>query len=126
MYPVKAKKYRKPSEEVWNKLLSLRPMADEKDLLIEHAYDGIQELDNPIPAWFMYLFYATIIFAFCYILIYPVFKIGPNQYEEYNTEMAQADAAHKLYLATAANQVDKNTVKLVHDPATLAAGQVVF
>jgi cytochrome c oxidase cbb3-type subunit 3 len=126
MHPVKIKKEKKPKGEVWEKLLSLRPLSEEKDLLIEHAYDGIQELDNPIPAWFMYLFYATIIFAACYLLIYPVFKIGPNQYEEYTTEMVQADIAHKLYLSKAANQVDENTVKLVHDPATLAAGQLIF
>ena len=123
MNPVKIKK---PKGEVWNKLLSLRPLAEEKDILIEHSYDGIQELDNPIPAWFMYLFYTTIVIAICYILIYPVFNIGANQYQEYNAEMVQADIARKLYLSKAANQVDENTVKLVHDAATLAAGQTVF
>lgn len=126
LHPVKVKKEKKPKGEVWEKLLSLRPLAEEKHLLIEHSYDGIQELDNPIPAWFMYLFYGTIAFAVCYLLIYPAFNIGPNQYQEYKTEMAQADIARKLYLSKAANQVDENTVKLVHDPATLAAGQAVF
>ena len=126
MQPEKVKKVKEPKGAVWDKLLSLRPLAEEKDLLIEHSYDDIQELDNPVPAWFMYLFYATIIFAVGYILIYPVFRIGPNQYEEYNKEMVQADIARKLYLSKSANQVDENTVRLVHDPATLAAGQTVF
>lgn len=121
--PVKIKK---PKAEVWNKLLSLRPLAEEKEILIAHDYDGIQELDNPIPAWFMYLFYITIIFAVGYLLNYHVFHTGQLQYEEYKTEMVQADAARKLYLSKAANQVDENTVKLVHDPAVLAAGQAVF
>ena len=74
--PIKVRKERKPKGEVWQKLLSLRPLAEEKEILIEHAYDGIQELDNPIPAWFMYLFYGTIIFAICYLLNYQVFHIG--------------------------------------------------
>lgn len=126
MNPVKAKKEKKPKEEVWIKLLSLRPMSEEKEILIEHDYDGIQELDNPIPSWFSYLFYGTIIFAVCYLLNYHVFHFGQLQYEEYKTEMAQADAAKKLYLSKAANQVDENTVKLVSDPTVITAGQVIF
>jgi len=124
--PIKVRKERKPKGEVWQKLLSLRPLAEEKEILIEHAYDGIQELDNPIPAWFMYLFYGTIIFAICYLLNYQVFHIGQNQYEEYKTEMAEADIAHKLYLSKTANQVDENTVKLTHDPAVITSGQAIF
>ncbi|QEM10730.1 cbb3-type cytochrome c oxidase N-terminal domain-containing protein [Mucilaginibacter rubeus] len=121
-----AKKVKKPKTEVWNKLLSLRPLAEEKELLIAHDYDGIQELDNPIPAWFSYLFYATIIFAVGYILNYHVFHFGQLQYEEYSTEMAQADIAKKAYLSKAANRVDENTVKLDAEPGVVAAGQVIF
>ena len=121
-----AKKEKKPKGEVWQKLLSLRPLAEEKELLIAHDYDGIQELDNPIPAWFMYLFYATIIFAAGYLLTYHVFKVAPLQYDEYKIEMAQADIAKKIYLSKEANRVDENTVKLTTDPAVLASGQAVF
>jgi cytochrome c oxidase cbb3-type subunit 3 len=126
MNPVKVKKEKKPTVEVWNKLLSLRPLIEEKEILIAHDYDGIQELDNPIPAWFMYLFYGTIVFAVGYLLNYHVFHTGQLQYEEYKTEMVQADVARKLYLSKAANQVDENTVKLVHDPLILASGQAIF
>lgn len=120
------KKPKKPKGEVWNKLLSLRPLSEEKDLLIEHDYDGIQELNNPIPGWFMYLFYSSIIFAVCYLLIYHVFDVGQLQYAEYRTEVAQADAAKKIYLSKQANRVDENTVKLVTDPAVISSGQVIF
>jgi len=124
MKPEKAVK--KPKGEVWNKLLDLKPLSEEKDILMEHEYDGIQELDNPIPSWFMYLFYVTIVFAVCYLLIYHVFGVGQLQYDEYKTEVAQADIAKKIYLSKAANRVDENTVKLVSDPAVLAAGHTVF
>ncbi|MEO3405545.1 cbb3-type cytochrome c oxidase N-terminal domain-containing protein [Mucilaginibacter sp. CAU 1740] len=121
-----AKKAKKPKGEVWNKLLSLRPLSEESELIIEHDYDGIQELDNPIPGWFMYLFYITIIFAVGYILTYHVFGFGQLQYDEYKTEMAQADIAKQQYLSKAANRVDENTVKLVTDATVLASGQAIF
>lgn len=121
-----AKKAKRPRQELWNKLLSLRPMSEEKELLIEHQYDGIQELNNPTPAWFMYLFYATIIFAFSYLLIYHVLGAGQLQDAEYKTEVAQADLAKKEFLSKAANRVDENTVKLVQDPLVLTSGQGIF
>ncbi|ASU31958.1 cbb3-type cytochrome c oxidase N-terminal domain-containing protein [Mucilaginibacter xinganensis] len=124
--PAKIEKKAKEKGAVWNKLLSLRPLSEEKDLLIEHDYDGIQELDNPIPAWFMYLFYATIAFSVSYLLIYHVFGVGQLQYDEYKTEVAQAETAKKIYLSKQANQVDENTVKLVTDPAVIGSGQTVF
>ena len=117
---------KKPKEDVWIKLLSLRPMAEEKEILIAHDYDGIQELDNPTPAWFMYLFYGSIIFGIGYLLNYHVFHTGQLQYDEYKTEMADADGAKKVYLSKQANRVDENTVKLVTTAAVLASGKVVF
>lgn len=125
MQPVKKEKKPK-KEDVWIKLLSLKPMSEEKSILIEHDYDGIQELNNPTPAWFMWLFYSTIVFAVCYLLIYHVLGIGQLQYDEYKTEMAQADIAKKEFLSKAANQVDENSVKLVANPAVLASGQAIF
>ncbi|MFI5136821.1 MAG: cbb3-type cytochrome c oxidase N-terminal domain-containing protein [Sphingobacteriales bacterium] len=121
--PAKAKK---GENTTWLKLLSLKPMSEEKDLLMEHEFDGIQELDNPTPAWFMYLFYATIAIAVGYLLTYHVFRLAPLQYSEYKIEMAQADAANKAYLAKAGNMVDETTVKLSTDPAVLANGKTVF
>ena len=112
--------------ERFQKLLSLKPMSEEKSLLIEHDYDGIQELNNPIPAWFMYLFYATICFAVCYLLVYHVFGIGQLQYDEYKTEMAVAATEKTAYLASAANRVDENTVKLTTAPSVLQSGQAIF
>ncbi|MCQ6959222.1 cbb3-type cytochrome c oxidase N-terminal domain-containing protein [Mucilaginibacter aquariorum] len=108
------------------KLLSLKPMSEEKSLLIEHDYDGIQELDNPTPAWFMWLFYGSIVFGLCYLLIYHVFGVGQLQYDEYKMEVAQAEIAKKAYLSKAANRVDETTVKLSSDPGTLGSGKAIF
>jgi cytochrome c oxidase cbb3-type subunit 3 len=111
---------------VVNKLLSLRPMSEEGSLLMEGDYDGIRELNNPTPAWFMYLFYVTIAFAVGYLLIYHVFGVGQLQYDEYKTEMAIAAKEKAAYLAKSANKVDENTVKLTTDATTLSAGKAIF
>jgi len=121
--PVKVKK---PKAEVINKLLSLKPLSEEKSLIIEHDYDGIQELDNPTPAWFMGLFYASITFAVVYMFSYHVFGIGQLQDEEYKTEMVVAAKKKEAYLAKAANRVDENTVKLSTEAAVISSGQAVF
>lgn len=109
-----------------NKLLSLKPLSEEKSILIEHDYDGIQELDNPTPAWFMYLFYVTIAFGIGYLLIYHVFGVGQLQYDEYRTEMAVAAKEKAAFLAKSADKVDENTVKLTSDAGVLAAGKSIF
>jgi len=108
------------------KLLSLKPMSEEQTLILEGEYDGIKELDNPTPAWFMYLFYITIAFAVCYLLIYHVFNAAPLQYQEYRNEMAVAAKEKAAYLAKAGNMVDENTVKLTADPAVIASGHAIF
>lgn len=108
------------------KLLSLKPLSEEKSILIEHDYDGIQELDNPTPGWFMGLFYTTIIFAAGYLLVYHVFDLAPLQDQEYRNEMAVADKEKEAYLAKSANRVDENTVKLSDDAGVLTSGGAIF
>lgn len=117
---------KKAKRSLWEKLLSLRPMHEEKDLLMEHEYDGISELDNPTPAWFMWLFYITITFAFTYLLTYHVFKLGKLQDQEYVVEIKQAAVDQKAFLAKSANRVDENSVKLTNDPAVLKDGAAIF
>ncbi|HVW14414.1 MAG TPA: cbb3-type cytochrome c oxidase N-terminal domain-containing protein [Mucilaginibacter sp.] len=108
------------------KLLSLKPMSEEGSLIMEGEYDGIRELNNPTPAWFMVLFYITIAFGAGYLLVYHVFKSAPLQYEEYRNDMAAAAKEKAAMLAKSANLVDENTVKLTTDPAVLADGKTVF
>lgn len=117
---------KKAKRNLWEKLLSLRPMHEEKDLLMEHEYDGISELDNPTPAWFMWLFYITIAFAVTYLLNYHVFKLGKLQDQEYVAEMKQAAVDQKAFLAKSANRVDENSVKLTNDPEVLKDGAAIF
>lgn len=121
-----AKVKQKPKVNVVERLLELKPLDEEASLLIPHEYDGIQEIDNPIPSWFSGLFYATIVFAVGYLLVYHVFGIGQLQDAEYKTEMVVAAKEKEVFLSKAANRVDENTVKLSTDAAVLADGQSIF
>ena len=118
-YSTKTKK-----NSVWLGLAGLRPIEEEKDLMMDHEFDGIQELDNPVPIWFNALFYGTIFFGIIYLLVYQVFGWGLNQDQEYAVEMEQAENAKKEYLAQSANQVDENSV--VFDASLAPAGKAIF
>ncbi|NRF37278.1 cbb3-type cytochrome c oxidase N-terminal domain-containing protein [Pedobacter foliorum] len=114
---------------IWTKLMGLRPISEEKDIVMEHKFDGIAELDNPTPAWFMVLFYGTIIFAIVYLLSYHVFGLGKLQEEEYTIELRQAEDAKIAFLqkpGSSANKINENNVEQSKDPAVLAAGAGLF
>lgn len=66
-------------------------MSDQQEpLLLEHEADGIRELDNLLPRWWVWLFYICIIFGVLYLLYFHVFGIGPSSSEKYRQEMALA------------------------------------
>lgn len=117
------KKSRPP---VLNKLLGLRPISEEKDIKMEHEFDGIAELDNPTPGWFMVLFYATIIFGVVYLFNYHVMGWGKMQEEEYVIEMNKAHAAKTAFLAKSSNNIDEASVKEDKDAGVIAAGAALF
>ncbi|MCU0423573.1 MAG: c-type cytochrome [Bacteroidia bacterium] len=94
----------------WEKLLSLKPLAAEKEVELDHDFDGIKELNNPIPFWFNVLFYSTIIFGFIYIMVFHVFDAGKLQAKEYEAELADAEAAKAAYVKKAGNLIDENNV----------------
>ena len=62
-------------------------MNNEQDKLLDHDYDGIKELDNDLPRWWVYLFVVTIIWSFFYMMYYHVFDVGYLQDDEYKLEM---------------------------------------
>ena len=55
------------------------PIEKERDIMFEHSYDGIQELDNDLPPWWKYGFYLTIIWAVLYLFSYHVIHTGKLQ-----------------------------------------------
>ena len=58
-----------------------------KNILLDHNYDGIQELDNPLPNWWFIAFLITIVFSFFYFLHYEIAKVGPSLLQELTMDM---------------------------------------
>lgn len=110
----------------WNRINASVPVAQEDTVLTGHDYDGIRELDNQLPPWWVGGFYVTIIFGVIYLLNYHVFKTGKLQEDEYVAEMQKADAEVKAYLATLDNQIDETNVTRLEDQADLSAGMDIF
>ncbi len=110
----------------WDRFNKVVPIEKEKDILLDHNYDGIQELDNALPPWWKYGFYLTIVIGVIYLWRFHVSETGPSQLQEYIAEVKQAEKEKAEYLATSANNVDESTVKLLTDESTLAAGKKIF
>lgn len=114
---------KKEKLSLMEKLLSLRPLSKEKDLEIPHEYDGIKELNNPIPAWFNWLFYGSVVFGFAYLYYYHIGEWGPRQDDEYKTELVAADAAKRKLMA-ASGSIDENSIKV--DASQAEKGKTIY
>jgi cytochrome c oxidase cbb3-type subunit 3 len=124
---LKALEKKKPS--IWTRLMQLKPLEEEGSLVMEHKFDGIAELNNPTPAWFMVLFYGTILFAIGYLLNYHVFNYGKLQDEEYVAEIEKAAEDKVAFLASPANAasaVNENNIVQSKDAAVLKSGQALY
>lgn len=110
---------------VYRNLLGSRPIEEEGEIILDHNYDGIRELDNRLPPWWVYSFYITIIFSVIYMFRYHVFS-GDDQQTEFEKEMVAAREAVAEYKRTAVDLVDASTVELLTEPADLAAGEAIF
>ncbi len=102
-----------------------KPIEEEGTIMMNHDYDGIHELDNVLPPWWVKLFYATIIFALVYLVRFHIMD-GHNQGKEFEVEMEEARLAVEEYKKTAKDLIDANTVTLLTDAGDLAAGKKIF
>ena len=113
----------------WNwlkdKLTDAVPVTKEADIDLGHDYDGIRELDNNLPPWWKYGFYFTIAWSVVYLLVFHVFSDWSSA-DQYDEEMAQAEAEVQEYLKTAASSIDETNVVLLTDAAGLENGKNIY
>lgn len=100
-------------------------LGKEEDIMTDHDYDGIKELDNVLPPWWKYGFYITIAIGIFYYIQVFTNSEKYSQKEEYATEVAEGKAQVEAY-KTANPELFKTDITLLTDAASLAAGQKVF
>jgi cytochrome c oxidase cbb3-type subunit III len=101
------------------------PVEKEEDILLDHDYDGIKELDNALPPWWKYGFYFTIVVGALYLLRYHVWKTGPDPQQEYDQEMRVAAAQVEEYRKKSGDMGDEKTVTMA-DATGIAEGDKIF
>ncbi len=107
----------------WN---SAVPLERERDVLLDHDYDGIKELNNSLPPWWLYGFYFTILFGLIYLVNFHAGGSGKSSLEEYNEEMKLAEIQKMNTSNTNAAVVDVNTVQYKSDDASIASGKKIY
>jgi cytochrome c oxidase cbb3-type subunit III len=111
---------------IMNKFTRSKDIEQESDILLDHDYDGIRELDNVLPPWWVNLFYATIIFGLVYIVRFHVVN-DYTQAEEFNQEVALANIEiEKNKAANPVEEVTVDKVTLLTDSESLAKGKEIF
>ena len=95
--------------------------------LFEHTYDGIQEYDNPMPRWWVLIFWATIVFSVIYVAnVVPIIGFGKGWHGNYADEMAAAEKKYAASRAPKPAPADDVLLALAADPAARDAGKVVY
>ena len=93
-------------------------------LLLDHEADGIKELDNNLPRWWVWLFYLCILYSILYMGYYHVFRAGDLQATEYDKEWKQGEAIKSGAIAKFESSL--NSLEPSKDQAVLATGQQTY
>jgi cytochrome c oxidase cbb3-type subunit 3 len=112
-------------KNVFQKMNQTVAIEEEHSLDLNHDYDGIRELDNKVPAWWRYSFYASILFAGIYMYRMFVTDTIPDQFQELDEANHIAAIQKAEYLKNAANNVDENTVAML-DASGIAEGSSLY
>ncbi len=107
---------------LWNGAFKSQSEKEEKDILIDHGFDGIMELDNQLPKWWLGLFYFGVAYCILYVSSYFLTDFA-HPYKEYEQEYREQTAAINDYMATV-TQPTLETAVFSED--NVEAGKAVF
>ena len=102
------------------------PVEREADVMLDHNYDGIRELDNSLPPWWKWGFIVTIIFAVVYLMSYEVAGTGKSSLEEYQEELAFAEKAKSVRMKLSGENINEESVIVLKDAASLNEGKNIY
>lgn len=110
----------------WDRLNKSVAIESEAAVMTDHDYDGIRELDNSLPPWWVYGFYLTIVFAVLYMGYYHLSGNGSVMENEYKAQMKEAEIQLAEYKLKAANMVDETNVVVLKDVDSISAGKSIY
>jgi len=93
--------------------------------LLDHEYDGIREYDNPMPGWWVAIFWASFVFSLGYVFHYHVSPRGVSVEKAYATEMA-AVRAERARRSLGERVSEDSLEKLMLDGALMADAKTRF
>lgn len=102
------------------------PIEREADIMLQHAHDGIYELDNRLPPWWINMFFITIVWAVGYMYYYHWGGNGLSQKEEYQEEVETANKQIAIALAGKASSVDESNVTVVSESSLISEGELIY
>lgn len=91
-----------------------------------HDYDGIRELDNHLPNWWLFTLFASIVFGFGYWIYYESLDATPKQADEYRAELAQTEAMKAAFIASRGAATDETLVAYAKDAAKVEEGRATY
>lgn len=113
-------------ESSWvQKLTKSKEIEEEDDVMLDHDYDGIKELDNVLPPWWVGLFYVTIIFAIVYLIRFHIVN-EYDQASEFESEMASAQLEVEKFKKSSPDVFDYENIEIITDEAPLAQGKALY
>ena len=115
----------KPFKNFIHSLTQSVSIQQEDDIMLDHDFDGIRELDNKIPPWWNALFYGAIIFGIIYMIDYHVIGDGNVQENEYKQEMQAANLQLEM-LTKSGTMITEETVTVLTDASALGSGKEIF
>jgi len=109
-------------KSLYNSAFKKQSATEEKDILIDHGFDGIMELDNQLPKWWLGLFWFGVAYCAVYMVSYFVSDFA-DQGIEYDEE-------YKAQTASIAKWMEETPPPTIEDavysPDNIAAGEEVF
>jgi cytochrome c oxidase cbb3-type subunit III len=102
--------------------MSKSPLQDE---LTGHEYDGIREFDNPIPGWWSWMFFGSVVFAVLYYMAYQLGTLGPSVAQAYENELT-ANLQLKFKEIGTLTPDEPTVLRYLEDKNWLLFGQKVF
>ncbi len=109
----------------WDSINEFKPLEKESDIDLGHDYDGIRELDNKLPPWWLYGFYGTIVFALFYLWSFHITHTSPSTAQEYKIAVDKAEKEVAAYLKTKGDNINESNVKML-PAADIAEGANLF